>query len=251
MRSLCLAFLLLAAACTNASSSNPADTRVTPPPPATPGVTGHATLSGTVAFHGVVPAPVRSNKNSFPECARFARDSAGDFSLKLSPQGGVSSAFVWIKQGLPPGSYPIPETPVTLDQKGCEFVPRVIGIRAGQPLELVNSDPMLHNVHAVSGFNVPLPVAGFKTTRKFTQPRVMQQIGCDVHGWMKAYAGVVEHPFFAVTGEDGAYSIPNLPAGTYDAEVWHERLGRSHQSVTLGDAESKKLDFDIKELTPP
>ena len=165
--------------------------------------------------------------------------------MAVSSSGGVADAFVWIKDGLPPGTYPVPSEAVTLDQKGCEYRPRVFGIRAGQTLVLANSDPILHNVHA-PGFNVPLPSVGARVSRKFPRPEVMATITCDVHPWMRAYAGVTPHPFFAVTGADGTFSIPNLPAGSYTLQVWHEKLGMTEQKVTLADGETKTLLFDVK-----
>ena len=213
---------------------------------ASPGKTGSASISGRVALTGTAPPAPRSLKPSFPDCARFAGVGPPDPALVVSKQGGIREAFVWIKDGLPPGRYPVPAEPVTLDQKACDFVPRVIGVRAGQPVRLVNSDPMLHNTNGASAFNVPLLAGDAKgQLRKFARPGVMTNITCDVHGWMRAYAGVVAHPFFAVTGEDGSFSIAGLPAGSYTVEVWQERLGRKSQQVTVGDAEAKTVDFAL------
>jgi hypothetical protein len=210
------------------------------------GAFGHATLHGKVTFHGATPPPVsRPSRSSFPDCSRLPAPP-GDSSLRLGDGGEVAEAFVWIKEGLPPGEYPVPETPVTLDQHDCEFVPRVFGLQVGQPLVLVNSDPLLHNVHTARDFNLPMPQQGMHVTQVFRHPAVMNTVVCDVHGWMRAYAGVVPNPFFAVTGADGSYSIPRLPAGHYTVEVWQERLGRQSHEVTLGDAENGSLDFDLK-----
>ncbi len=163
----------------------------------------------------------------------------------MTDAGEVGEAFVWVKEGLPAGDYPPPSQPVTLDQRDCEFRPRVLGVQVGQPVSLVNSDPFLHNVHTLRDFNVPMPTQGMQTRRVFEHPGVMTVIACDVHGWMRAWAGVVPHPFFAVTGPDGSFDIGRLPAGHYVIEVWQERLGRVSREVTLTDGQAATLDVDM------
>ena len=129
------------------------------------------------------------------------------------------------------------ETAVVLDQRGCKYHPHVFGVQVGQPVTILNSDPTLHNVHAVpkanTEFNFGQSSKGMKTTRIFDKPEVMVPFRCDVHGWMAAYGGVVSHPFFAVSKADGSFEIKGLPAGTYTIEVWHERLGTQTQTVKV------------------
>ena len=208
--------------------------------PAPPGKTGTARISGSIVFHGAVPAP--GLRRTTADCARLAGPPPPQ--LVLSSAGGVKDAFVYVQSGLPPGVYPVPSEPVTLDQKGCEYAPRVLGVRADQPIVLANSDPILHNVHA-PGFNVPLPNAGVRVTRKISKPQVMAVVTCDVHPWMRAFAGVMAHPFFAVTGADGSFALQGLPAGSYTVGVWHERLGQKSQAVTVADGESKTVTLDM------
>jgi plastocyanin len=159
----------------------------------------------------------------------------------------VAEAFVWVKQGLPDGDYPIPGDAVVVDQRGCEFVPRVAGVRAGQPVVFRNDDQTLHNVHAIGSgsnrFNFGMPVTGMEVKRQLTEPQVTVTVACDVHPWMRAYLGVVRHPFFAVTGADGSYALAGLPAGTYVIEAWQEAVGRVEQTVTLGEGEGRTLDL--------
>jgi hypothetical protein len=121
---------------------------------------------------------------------------------------------------------------------------------AGQSLDILNSDPTLHNIHALpeknDAFNLGMPVQGMKYTKKFDKPEVMIRIKCDVHGWMGAYCGVLPHPFFAVSAADGSFMIKDLPAGTYTIEAWHEKLGTQTQQITVGDKESKAANFTFK-----
>jgi hypothetical protein len=231
-----LTFVLAALGC-----ATEAPEQVQAPEVTTPGKTGTSTVTGTVLFKGTPPVPVM--RKVTPDCSSLRGVISPE--VALSPQGGVKDAFVWVKTGLPPGVYPVPETPVVLDQKGCEYVPRIVGLRVGQPIELRNSDPVLHNVHAGTTFNVPLANQGMKMTRKFQKPEVMTSVTCDVHPWMRAYAGVVAHPYFGVTGADGGFNLPALPAGTYTIEAWHERLGRVSSELTVGDGESKTVALEL------
>jgi plastocyanin len=237
----CLSSLLLALG----ASCHRGEPRPAGPTALDGGAFGTGAVRGKVTFHGVPPPAVsRPTRSSFPDCSRLPAPQ-GDPSLRLDDAGEVGEAFVWVKEGLPSGVYLAPETPVTLDQHDCEFVPRVFGVQLGQQLRLVNSDPLLHNVHTATAFNVPMPNQGMTATRVFGHPGVMNTVVCDVHGWMRAYAGVVSHPFFAVTAADGTYAIERLPTGHYTVEVWQERLGRKSREVTLGVGESGTLDFDM------
>jgi hypothetical protein len=149
-----------------------------------------------------------------------------------------------VKEGLPKGSYPTPTEPVVFDQKGCEFSPRVFGVRAGQPIAMGNSDKLMHNVKSPE-FNQGFPF-GVKRTMTLNDPAVMAIIKCDVHPWMRSYAGVMEHPYFAVTGEDGTFEIKGLVDGEVTVEAWHEKLGKQELKVKVSAAEPAKADFTFK-----
>ena len=137
--------------------------------------------------------------------------------------------FVYVKDGLGTYSFDAPTETRTIDQKDCRYHPHVFGVRVGQPVEIMNSDPTLHNIHALpkdnAEFNNGQPIQGMKMTHTFTAKEVMVPFKCDVHGWMNAYVGVVDHPFFAVTDKDGKFVLKGLPPGTYTIEAWHEKLG--------------------------
>ena len=140
-----------------------------------------------------------------------------------------------------------------LDQKGCRYTPHVFGVRAGQPLEISNSDPTLHNVHAMGRsnqeFNLSQPIQGMKNTKTFTAPEVMVHFKCDVHSWMNAYVGVLDHPYFAVTANGGAFELKNLPPGPTPSKRGTRSSGTQTQSVTLGEKESKTVTFTFKART--
>ena len=184
--------------------------------------------------------------NSDPACVELATDTQTEYFV-VGGEGGLGNVFVYVKEGLGGRSFPTPSEPIVLDQQGCRYRPHVFGIQVGQPLEIVNSDMTLHNIHATPAnndeFNTGQPIQGMRFERMFDSPEVMVPFKCDVHGWMNAYAGVLDHPYFSVTGEDGGFDISNLPPGDYVIEAWHERLGTQTQNVTVGEGASAELNF--------
>jgi plastocyanin len=239
--------VLSAVACGGGSGSTetapaPAAAVTNPVDPATAGG-----LKGSIKLEGTPPASQTINRRSDPYCEQQGEAKTQNFVVN---DGGLQNAFVYVKDGLGELKFPVPTTPVVLDQKGCTYAPRVFGIQAGQPLEILNSDETLHNIHALPAnnreFNRGQALKGLKSTHVFTTPEVMVPFKCDVHNWMNAWVGVLNHPFYAVSGPGGAFDIQNLPPGTYTIEVWHEKLGTQTQMVTIGPKETKELSFTFK-----
>ena len=208
------------------------------------------TISGQASFQGTTPAAAAIKTEADPKCKLMHPQGLASDQVIVNSNGTLKNVFVYVKKGLEGKTFETPKTPVVFDQKGCQYSPKVFGIQTNQTLEIVNDDDTLHNVHSLPKnspqFNLGMPIKGMKLKKTFTKPEVMVKIKCEVHPWMAAYAGVLDHPFFAVTGEDGTFQIKDLPAGEYVIEAWHEKYGAQEKTVTVG-AEDQNLAFEFKE----
>ena len=194
-------------------------------------------ISGAIQFAGRKPVRKVIDMSDDPTCVSAHNGKQSDEALIVGQQSGVANVFVYVEKGLEGKRFETPASDVVLKQTGCWFVPRVQGIQTGQTLEIINSDPLTHNIH-------PMPRANHEWNhsqapgdppfrRQFTQPEVMIPIKCKIHNWMHAYLGVVDHPYFAVTGNSGKFELSNLPPGTYTIAAWQESLGVLRQTVTI------------------
>ena len=197
------------------------------------------TVSGKINFTGTAPANEQISMAADPTCASLHSGPVFAETVIANSNGTLKNVFVYVKEGLEGKTFPAPTTPVTIDQKGCQYHPHVFGIQVGQPLEIINSDSTLHNVHSLANqskqFNLGMPIQGMKLSKKFENPEVMVKFKCDVHPWMSAHIGVLSHPYYGVSGDEGTFEIKDLPAGTYTIEAWHEKYGTQTQSVTVTD----------------
>ena len=212
--------------------------------PATAGV-----VKGVVSFDGVAPKNFVIKMDADPDCVKANKDPQSQVTYAVT-DGKLANVFVYVKDGLGNYAYDPPAGATQIDQKDCQYQPHVFGMRVGQSLEITNSDPTLHNIHTLpksnSEFNTGQPIQGMKTKHTFDKQEVMVPFKCDVHPWMNAYVGVMDHPYYAVTDKDGKFDLPNLPPGTYTIEAWHETLGATTQSVTVGAKETKEAPFTFK-----
>jgi hypothetical protein len=247
LRALAAAIALACAAC---GGGNEAASAPVPPADAKRvDASKSGNITGKIGYEGPAPQNPLAKLDSDPACAR-QHPNGMSLETVLVTNGGLENVFVYVKDGLGNYSFDTPTDAVKLDQKGCGYTPHVFGLRTGQPVVIANSDPTMHTVHAMAKsnqeFNLSQPIQGITTTKTFTAPEIMVHFKCNVHNWMDAYAGVVSHPYFAVTANGGVFELKNLPAGTYTIEAWHEKLGTQTQTVTVGEKESKTLDFTFK-----
>lgn len=202
------------------------------------------TVTGSVTYSGKVPNLKPVSMDADPGCASKHKTAVPSDVLVLGAGGSMANVMVRIK-GAPAST--APTTPAVIDQKGCRYEPHVLGVVVGQPVKLRNSDGLLHNVHALpkvnTPFNMAMPANRVEADAKFGKEEGMFMVKCDVHPWMSAYVGVFNNTYFAVTGADGKFSIANVPAGTYDLEAWHEKLGTKTAKITVGASGSVTSDF--------
>jgi len=205
---------------------------------------GSASIRGTVRYGGDPPPRRPIDMDSDAAC--HGGDGAEREDMVVGAEGGLANVLVAVASGLEGRVFAPPAEPVLLEQRGCVYRPHVLGLQVGQPLVITNSDPTLHNVHAVATvnpeFNFGMSFQGQSATRWFARPERMIRLKCDVHPWMGAWVGVMEHPFFRVTGPDGAFTLPGLPAGSYEVEILHETLGVRRLPVTLGEGEQVTVE---------
>ena len=252
---LCLSLLLLSlfVACAGSGGNDTATTEPTSSrEPVSPPIDldTAAMLSGKAILEGSVPQQEGISMAADPFCVRMHMNEVKTELVTVNEDGSLRNVFVYIKEGLEDRRFAPPAEPVVLAQKGCVYIPHVLGIMTGQTLEILNDDDTLHNVRAVPEHNPPFnlgqPRRGHKVSRTFDNPEIMIPIKCDVHKWMGSYVGVVEHPYYAVTGDAGAFELPKLPPGSYVLEAWHETLGPQRLDITLAEKETREVTFTFR-----
>lgn len=202
-----------------------------------------AVVSGVVKYDGEVPKFKEIKMDADPVCLTHHSEAVFPQTLVLGEGNTMGNVFVYVKNGLPKKQYPAPPEPFILNQKGCVYEPHIFGVMVGQEVKILNPDGTLHNVHGMpkvnQEFNIAMPKFRTEISKTFDKPEFMFPFKCDVHPWMSAYGSVMEHPYFAVTKEDGKFEIKDLPAGTYEVEAWHEKLGTQTSTVTVADQDQE------------
>lgn len=231
-----------------ANCSHPREVPAARVDPATAGA-----ITGRVLFSGTPPAMPNIDMSANPMCERQHHPPPKSEVVIVNANGTLRNTFVWIRDGVPGGlaeaRWTPPPQPVKLDQNGCVYRPHVLGVMTGQDIEIENSDPLNHNVHAEStinaGWNESQPPRAEKKFKRFDLQEVLFPVTCSVHPWMRSYIGVVAHPFFAVTAEDGTFALKGLPPGAYTLEAVHEKYGRKQAHVTIVPSERKTVNFNF------
>lgn len=208
-----------------------------------------ASVSGTIKLEGKAPKVTEIDISVNADCKKLH----GDKKLMtegalVGSAGELANAVVYIQDLEKEYRFETPTEKKTIDQSLCHYIPHVFGIMVDQELIVKNSDPTNHNINALPFFNETQPTQGEKI-KKFDSAKMPMPIKCDVHPWMRAYACIFEHPFYAVSGPDGKYALPEkLPPGKYTLAVWHENedYEAQAQELELKDGETKTADFTFK-----
>jgi len=247
------AAVLLAAGCGGSKTEQPKEAAKSLHPvqyfhvdPATAG-----SVHGRIIFKGVKPPRKAISMDADAACQQANHGkTVYDEPVVTGNDGGLSNAFVYIKTGLEGKNFEPPKEAVHMEQHGCMFVPRAIGVVTGQNIDVANADPVSHNFHAMPtnsrDWDQQQSPGAADIEHRFPRPEVMIPVKCNVHAWMRAYIGVMPHPYFAVTALDGSYEWTNVPPGDYTVAVWHEKLGEQTAQLHLAASGKETIDFKFQ-----
>jgi plastocyanin len=246
---LALCAILLTVACTK-KEEQPANTTAEQPAmsmsPASPiDPATAATINGTVKFDGAAPKQAKIDMSQDPACKGMNEAEA-----VVVDNGDLDNVFVYVKDGLGNRTFEVPKDPVVLDQSGCKYHPHVLGVMAGQTVQIKNDDQTTHNIHPTPKdnreWNESQPPSSAPLEKTFAREEIMLPVKCNQHPWMKMYINVVKSPFYAVTDKSGKYEIKGLPPGDYTIAFVHEKLGEQDQKVTVAAKDTKTVDQSFK-----
>jgi hypothetical protein len=210
-------------------------------------------VSGVVTYKGPKPAPAVLQMSRDEKCMKLHGDKPVlNEEQIVNDANQVKNVFVYVKDGLAPAKYPVPSEPANLDQEGCMYLPHVQGMRVEQKLNVNNKDGFLHNVRGLAKINPPLnlgqPINGTRE-KVFHKAETPIKFRCDVHPWMSAYIFVMPHPFFAVTDDQGKFTIKDLPPGDYTLTAWHEKYGERELKIKVADKDMPHANFVVEAPT--
>ena len=203
-------------------------------------------ITGTIKLNGVPPKMKVINMAAEPSCAKdHEKQPAMSEDVIPGENGTLQNVVVYLQGDFSQYTFTMPTTPVTFDQKGCQYHPHVLALMMNQPLQVINSDPVTHNIHPVPKdnreWNQSQPPGAAPIDQSFAHAEIAIPVKCNIHPWMKGYIAVFSNPYFEVTGKDGSFEIKNVPPGTYNVTAWHELYGTTQQSVTVQPKESKNI----------
>ncbi|MGC2110797.1 MAG: carboxypeptidase regulatory-like domain-containing protein [Candidatus Korobacteraceae bacterium] len=204
-----------------------------------------ATISGTVSFDGTPPTPKHIDMSNDPGC----KGNAASEQI-LVDDGHLANVLVYVKDGLGNLAFDPSNQVVTIRQEGCRYVPHVAAVMTGQVVRFEDNDPTLHNIHSMPRQNREWNQSQMPNSqpidKTFTAPELMIPVKCNQHPWMQMYISVLGNPFFAVTGQDGKFSLQGLPPGTYTIAAVQEKYGEKTQVLTVGARENKTISFNYQ-----
>lgn len=235
--------------CSNKQQSESSPPAAVKPTPIDPSTTGE--ISGIIHFVGQKPARMPILMGEDPVCVKLHHgETVRVVDGEVNENSTLPNAFIYVKSGAEKYVFATPADPVVLHQQGCMYEPHVLGIMAGQVLEVENNDPTTHNIHPMPSrnrqWNISQLPGAAALHERFRNAEIMIPVKCSQHPWMKCYIGVTSNPFYAVSGSEGTYTIKGLPPGTYTIGAWTATFGQQEKQVILGPKQVVKLDFTFK-----
>jgi hypothetical protein len=208
---------------------------------------GGGTVSGKVTYEGTPAKPKPIDMSKEPSCAKQHATPVVTETVVTGPNNSLENVVVYISAGAPDDA--APSEAVTFDQKGCQYIPHVLAFQVNQPLKVVNDDQTSHNIHPLAKinreWNKSQPPGTPPIIDKYDKPEFIA-VKCNVHPWMHGTFAVLKNSHYAISKEDGGFSLPNLPAGKYTVSAWHESYGEQTQEVTISGSETKTVNFVFK-----
>lgn len=213
----------------------------------TPDPRTSGSITGRVIVQGKLPPAKIISMEADPDCQDLHPARIRDTRIQTAKDGGLANVLVYLKSGVAKRNFMPAPSPVVLDQRGCQFVPRILSARTGQTIAVSNSDPVSHNIHPMPvnnrDWNQHQAPGSPQLERRFAHAEIMIPVKCNIHGWMKSYIGVLDHPYSAITAANGTFALTNVPPGNYEIAAWHEAWGETAQSITLPASQSVKIAF--------
>lgn len=207
-------------------------------------------LEGKVTLSGPAPKSRTINMATDPVCSKAHPGPTTSEDVVIGADNALANVLVYVSEGLAGRTFEPPQQPAVIEQRGCEYRPHVIAVEVGQKLLVENEDPTVHNIHPLPSNNREwnqLQAQGVPPIEAtFGREEVAIPVKCNIHPWMKGYIAVFKHPFFAVTGKDGKFTLKDLPPGSYTITAWHEQFGTWTQKLTIGASETKELNFVLE-----
>ena len=200
-------------------------------------------ISGVISFQGAISRMPMLDMSSDPACPPDPQPP----DVVLLKNGKLANVFVYVKDADKLGTFAATGDPMVMDQKGCHYAPHVLGLMAGQPLKIMNTDKAEHNIHTMpknnAAWNESQTPSGKPIVKTFEHPEIMMPVQCNQHPWMQMYVNVLPHPFFAVSSTDGTFQIKDLPPGDYTLVAVHEKFGEQTLKVSILPKQTTTADF--------
>ncbi|HYA24917.1 MAG TPA: carboxypeptidase regulatory-like domain-containing protein [Terriglobales bacterium] len=220
-----------------------------------PGVSaaGEGSITGSVKLSGTPPHMKGIDMSKDPYCVKQHNNPVQMENVVVSSSGGLQNVVLYISQGLTGNeASAVPSEVPEFDQKGCMYIPHVLAVDADQKYKVVNSDQTTHNIHPLPapgagniGWNKSQPPGAPPIETSWKAEEVAVSVKCNIHPWMHGWHAVVKGPY-AVTDENGSYTIKNVPAGSYTVTAWQEDLGTQTAKVAVAAGQAAKADFTFK-----